>query len=191
MHLSAFERVTLLLALLGTAINLAALSFLGIQVRSASAQAKHATAEQVAEHTRQQRRDTIEAANRTARYREELKAALPWDDRDKAKVEEFLANAEKDVQARRPIRAYLNYFEMLAVGVHQGVFDLSTLTRISGGSIIAVATNYASYIERRREELNAPQLYSELITLARTIQARNKAVRTAEATAAGLVGRVT
>lgn len=69
-----------------------------------------------------------------------------------------------------PVRAYLDYLEMLAVGVNSDVLDLETLARISGGRVVAVWANYAGYIERRRRELNSPTLYSELGDLARSIR---------------------
>jgi hypothetical protein len=150
-------------------LGLGSLIFVGIQVRRGATETRHAALAEEAERLRQRKRETINAVAATAKYRQEMKSALPWNDRDAATVKAFLAEAENDDKARHAVRAYLDYVEMLAAGVNEGVFDLSTLARMQGGRIVAIAANYSDYIDRRRGELNSPTLYSELTALAEEI----------------------
>jgi hypothetical protein len=167
---SVFELWTLVFTAVTTAVNVIALGFVGVQIRYAARQTKRAAQDQEAEHLRQRRRDTVEAVRATTQYRERLKAPLPWNDRDGIQVKKFLDEAEGDPAKLVSIRAYLDYLEMLAVGVNEGVFDLPTLSRSSGGRILAVADNYTEYIERRRKELGSATLYAELEQLAASIR---------------------
>jgi hypothetical protein len=155
-----------------TAIGgLGSLIFVGVQLRRGAIETRNAALAEEKERLRQRKRQTIEAVAATARYRQEMKTALPWNDRDAATVRAFLDEAENDDKARSAIRAYLDYLEMLAVGVNEGVLDVDTLARIHGGRIVAIAANYAGYIDRRREEMGSVTLYSELELLADSIRA--------------------
>jgi hypothetical protein len=163
--MSLFEWMTTTLGGVTAVLGLASLIFVGIQVRQNAIEARNAALAEEAERLRQRKRETMAAISATARYRQEMKSVLPWNDRDAATVRVFLDEAENDDQARHAVRAYLDYMEMLAVGVNEGVLDISTLARMQGGRIVAIVTNYADYIDRRRRELNSPTLYCELTTL--------------------------
>jgi len=147
-------------------LGLGSLIFVGIQVRQSAIETRNAALAEEAERIRERKRDTLAAISATVKYRQEMKSVLPWNDRDAGTVRVFLAEAENDDKARHAVRAYLDYMEMLAVGVNEDVLDISTLARMQGGRIVAIATNYADYIDRRRRELKSPTLYSELTTLA-------------------------
>ena len=149
-----------------TAINFAALVFLGAQVMLAR-RAERETAEgQAQEWVRQRRKSSLDALLATTRYRESLKDVLPWNDRDRRAVDAFLKEANGDHQKLAPLREYLNHLEVLAIGVRQDVFDLETVSLSEGGRIIDTVTNYGPYIESVRKELGMPRVYSEIRDLA-------------------------
>lgn len=163
------------------AINLAALVFLGAQVMLARKALTDAAGGQRQEWERQRRKSSIEASIATARYRESLKAVLPWNDRDPKGVTAFLEDAKGDHEKLAPLRQYLNHLENLAIGVKQGVFDLETISMIQGSRTIDVVTNYGPYIEGIRRELDRPATYQELEELAELL----KTLRQGTASASG------
>ncbi|WP_327001300.1 DUF4760 domain-containing protein [Dactylosporangium sp. NBC_01737] len=177
--MSPFEWVTTALGVATLVIGIGSLLFVGVQLRQGAKETRKAAFAEEEERARQRKRETIDAVAKTARYRQELKAALPWNDRDAASVKRFLEEAENDPKTKAAIRAYLDYLEMLAVGANEGVLDVDTLARIHGGRIVAIATNYAEYIDRRREELGTTTLYSEIGALADAIRASPNAPRQA------------
>lgn len=156
--MTTFELLSVFIAAVAALINLGAFVFVGLQVRHAVGQSRKAAADTEFERRRQCKRDTIEAARATVKYREQLKAKLPWNDRDATQVKAYLDEAEGDDETKLAIRAYLDYLEMLAVGANEGVLDVETLSRMSGSRILAVADNYQPYIVRRRQELKAVPL---------------------------------
>jgi Domain of unknown function (DUF4760) len=153
-----------------TAINLAALIFLGAQVMLARKATKEAAEGQEQEWGRQRRKSTLDALIASSRYRESLKAVLPWNDRDPREVEAFLKDMSGDHQKLAPVRSYLNHLEDLAVGVNQGVFDLETISMSEGGRIIDTVASYGPYIEGIRRELGRPTIYAEIEDLAKRLE---------------------
>jgi hypothetical protein len=166
-----FEFWSIGVASAATVINLAAVLFVGVQVRQAAVQSRRATLAQQEEWVKARKRATVEFYMSTEPLNSRLKAALPFLDRNAEAAAEFLEAAERDPDAAAAIRAYLDYLETLAAGANEGVLDLSTIDRMTGSRIVAVAANYAPYIERRRGELGAPGLYRELERLAELIAA--------------------
>lgn len=71
------------------AISFAVLVFLGAQVMHARRALKETARGQQQEWERQRKKAAIEASVSTARYREALKAVLPWNDRDPEKMAAF------------------------------------------------------------------------------------------------------
>lgn len=167
--MSLFEWVTVIIGGVTAIVGIGSLIFVGMQLRQNAIEARDATLAAEVERRRQRKRETMEAIAASARYRQELKAGLPWNDRDAEVVREFLDKAETDDATKGSVRAYLDYLEMLAAGVNEDVLDAELLARISGARIIAVANNYSIYIDRRRKELGSPSLYSELKRLADTM----------------------
>jgi hypothetical protein len=163
-YVSAAETIT-------AAINFAALVFLGAQVMLARRALKEAAQGQVNEWDRQRKQASIDVSVSTAKYREALKAVLPWNDRDPEVVAAFLKEANGDHAKLHPMREYLNHLEDIAVGVKQGVFDLSTISMLEGGRIIDVVASYTPYIESVRQELHRPTIYDDVEHLAEMLKA--------------------
>lgn len=153
-----------------TAINFAALVFLGAQVMLARRALKETAAAQQQEWERQRKKATIEASVSTARYREALKAVLPWNDRDPQEVAAFLKEADGDHAKLTAVRGYLNHLVDIAVGIKQGVFDLETISMLEGNRIIDIVASYTPYIESVRKELHRPTTYEDIEDLAQMIK---------------------
>lgn len=151
------------------AINFAALVFLGAQVMFARRALKETSKAQQQEWERQCKKASIEVSMSTARYREELKSGLPWNDRDPEEVAAFLKAANNDHVKLAPVRQYLNHMEDIAVGVTQGVFDLKTIAMLQGSRTVDTVANYMPYIKSIRQELNRPGIYSYLEMLAQLL----------------------
>src|SRR5689334_17908215 len=128
-----------------TVINFAALVFLGGQVMFARQALKAAAVAQQQEWERQRKKASIDASVSTAKYREALKAVLPWNDRDREEVAAFLKKAAGNHAKLTPVREYLNHLNDIGVGVKQGVFDLDTIAMLEGSRIIDVVESYAPY----------------------------------------------
>ncbi len=170
--MSPFEWSTTVLGGVTAVVGLASLIFLARQVRLNAVEIRNAAAAEQAERIRQRKRETTVAVIETIRYRQELKNALPWNDRDASTVEAFLNEAENDEHKLQAVRAYLDYVEMLAASANESVLDVGMLERMQGGRILAIANNYSGYIRRRRAELDSPTLYTELEALAKEIGRR-------------------
>ena len=168
--MNTYELLSVVIAAVAALINLSALVFIGMQVHHLMSESRRTALAQEAESARQRKRDTIEAAITTFQQRTRLKVALPWNDRNAADVDKFLEMAEQDDAVRAAIREYLDYLELLGAGVVSGVLDVDVITRIWGGRILAVAANYAPYIERRRKELGSTTLYAELLAMAELVR---------------------
>jgi hypothetical protein len=154
-------------------INLAALIFVGAQVQLARRTLRESTRKQEQEWLRLRRQATIEMSASTEQYREELKAQLPWNDRDPKEVAAFLEERKGDHGRLTPVRAYLNHLEDLAVGVKAGVYDVEVISMLSGARIIATAASYAGYIQNIRLELDRPRTYEcldELVAQLKTLE---------------------
>lgn len=162
--MSAAETVT-------AVISLAALVFLGAQVMLARRALKETSKAQQAEWDRQCKKASIEVSISTARYREELKEFLPWNDRDPEEVASFLKVTNGDHEKLSPVRRYLNHMEDIAVGVKQGVFHLETISMLQGSRIIDTVANYEPYIKYVRQELRRPGIYMYLEELAERLKA--------------------
>jgi hypothetical protein len=152
------------------AINLAALIFLGGQVMLARQALKAAAVAQQEEWKRQRKKASLEASVSTSKYREALKADLPWNDRDPEEVATFIKKAAGNHARLAPIREYLNHLNATAVGVKQGVFDLETISMLQGKRIIDITVSYAPYIESIRKELGRPTVYEDIEDLADLIK---------------------
>ena len=155
---------------ISAAINFAALVFLGAQVMLARRALGETAKAQQQEWERQRKKASIEASVSTARYREALKAVLPWNDRDPEEMAAFLKEVNGDHAKLYPVREYLNHLVDIAVGVKQGVFDLDTISMLEGGRIIDVVASYAPYIESVRQEVHRPRIYEDIEDLAELIK---------------------
>jgi hypothetical protein len=151
-------------------ISLAALVFLGAQVMLARRALKETSKAQQDEWDRQCKKASIDVSVSTARYREELKSFLPWNDRDSEEVAVFLKALNGDHAKLGPVRQYLNHLEDIAVGVKQGVFHIETISMLQGTRIIDTVTNYGPYIRSVREELRRPGIYMYLEELAELLK---------------------
>jgi hypothetical protein len=161
--MSAAETVT-------AVINLAALVFLGAQVMFARRALKETSEGQQDEWNRQCKKASIEVSISTARYREELRAFLPWNDRDPEEVASFLKATNGDREKLSPVRRYLNHMEDVAVGVRQGVFRLETISMLQGSRIIDTVASYKPYIKYVRQESHRPGIYMYLEELAERLK---------------------
>jgi len=154
-------------------INLAALAFLGAQVMFARRALKETSQAQQDEWDRQCKKASIDVSISTAQYRDELKAFLPWNDRDPEGVAAFLKAVHGDHEKLSPVRRYLNHLEDIAVGVKQGVFHVETISMLQGSRIIDTVANYMPYIRNIRQELGRPEIYMYLEELAGLLKEYN------------------
>lgn len=154
-----------------TAINFAALVFLGAQVMLARKALREAAEGQGREWDRQRRKATIDAIVTTAQYRESLKSTLPWNDRDLEAMAAFFEKVNGDHDRLAPVSGYLNHLDDLAVGVKQGVFDFETVSILEGNRLIDIAASYAPYIDSIRRELNRPTIWDDIDDLVELLKA--------------------
>ena len=169
-------------------INLAALVFVGAQVLLARRTLRETTRKHEQEWLRLRRQATIEMSTSTGQYQEELKAQLPWNDRDPQEVAAFLKARQGDYAQLTPVRSYLNHLEDLAVGVKAGVYDVEVVSMLSGSRIIDTASNYAGYIADVRSQLKRPRLYECLDELVEQLKVLEEAGPRTAALAAGPIG---
>jgi Domain of unknown function (DUF4760) len=163
--------VTDIIATIATAINFAALIFLGAQVMQARRAMDDAAKGQEQEWDRQRKKASLDALVATQEYRASLKASLPWNDRDPSNVAAFLEEAKEDHEKLALVRRYLNSLEDLAIGVKQGVYDLEIIYLSEGERITTTVENYQPYIQGIREELKSQLVYNEINDLANMLKA--------------------
>jgi hypothetical protein len=179
--MNQFEELSVVVAATGVVVNALAAGFVGLQVRLAAKQsrlaadtARQAAADEKREWDRRRQGATVSFITSTMQLNKDLKAALPFLDRDPERAAEFIERAESEPVVANAIRAYLDYLENIATGVNMEVLDLDVVARMQGGRITAVARNYAPYIAARRRDLQSTTLYSEVEELARRIEARRR-----------------
>ncbi len=140
--MSAFERLSIVVAVSGLAINLVAFVGLIWQVRILVRQLRQDREATDRDHDRRQRQATLDFYAVTLDKMAELRSTLPYD-RDEAGIREMLSRVTgEDDEIGKAITEYLSLFELLATGVRTGVFDLPVLNRAAGGRIRAIASNY-------------------------------------------------
>lgn len=112
---------------------------------------------------RQRRENTITIYLETLDSRRRIKGEELPDDRDEEAIAAFIAElieAEKEgrereeriASRRHALTQYLNFWEAVALGVEQGVFDLDTLNKQAGGHIASLWCNYQPWVESREEK---------------------------------------
>lgn len=157
-----------------TIVTLAGLLFVGAQVLLARIAINQSAEAQQREWDRLRKQATIEASIATAQYREDLKADLPWNDRDPKVVAAFLSDIERDPAKLGSVRQYFNHLTDLAVGVKQGVFDLETLSMLEGSRIIDTASSFSPYFDKLRRDLARPSIYEDIDELAEMLKEHRK-----------------
>lgn len=132
------------------------------------------------DHVRRRAQATIDFYRTTLDKRIALRESLPHD-RDAAGVADFIAKAieKDDSDSAHDITDYLTYFGMFATGVNTGVFDIDIVERLAGTRILAIASNYKSWIDFRRAKYSQPKLYQELAILADEMRERRSHEQTA------------
>jgi len=136
---------------------------------------------QARERGRDERREhTITIYLETLDSRRKIKGDELPDDRDAEAISELidtLLSAEQEGQerepeiasARRALTQYLSFWEAVALGVKQGVFDFETLRMQAAGHVQALWANYEPWIRSRGEKYGAP-LYEHLRWLAESFR---------------------
>ena len=169
-----FERWQLALAVVGAAVNLLLFAFVIVQVRLLRRQVVDAGDAVRMDHDRRKKESTLDFYAGTIDKRSSFREALP-NDRDAQAISDLitpLIEQASNSTSNRMVAEYLNYLELLAVGVNLDIYDFETINRLAGGRIIAVANNYAPWIEHRRATLNAPMMWSDLSLLAARLSER-------------------
>jgi hypothetical protein len=124
----------------------------------------------------QRRENTITVYLNTLDSRSQIKGDELPDDRDTEAICEFietLLEAERDgrerepeiAKGRRALTQYLSFWEAVALGVRQDVFDFETLELQAASHVIALWANYEPWISAREEKYGKP-LYEHLQWLA-------------------------
>ncbi|MGV9817327.1 DUF4760 domain-containing protein [Nocardia xishanensis] len=165
---SAFEILSSTIAAVAVVVNIAALLFLGMQVRQGVRNASAADAARKEEWTKRRKEASMQFYMTTLERREHHRSALP-PDRDRESIARFLAETKNDPAKDAAVRTYLSYLEMLGTGVNTGVLDIEIIEQFAGGSIIAAWNNYGFWIIEVREEFSAPAIYRQFEIMARAI----------------------
>ena len=82
-----------------------------------------------------------------------------------------LSAGNADADKLDSIRTVLNDYEMLAVGVQFGTFDLSIIDRYYKSTIMRDWGHAAPFVYKLRSDLKSPAIYHEFEELARWLQA--------------------
>lgn len=125
---------------------------------------------------RQRREKTITVYLETLDSRRQIKGEDLPDDRDAEAVTAFIESllAEEEIgegedpqsaKSRRALTQYLGFWEAVALGVRQEVFDFETLELQAAGHLIALSKNYEPWFLAREKKYGQP-LYQHLRWLA-------------------------
>lgn len=169
--MSQYEIMSLWIALGSMVAGVGAVVYVGRQVMQSAANTKAATEERVKEAAQRRREETMRFYLASVEARERHETYLPGD-RETDKIADLIARATDNPDEEAAIRVYLSYLEILAIGVNEDVLDIGIVDLFAGGALIAVVSNYGSWIEEQRRELNAPTLYVELEKLVQAIKMR-------------------
>lgn len=162
-----FERWQLVTALFGTAVNLLLFVFVIVQVRLLRRQVDEAAASVKLDHDRRKMESTLDFYASTIDRRNAFREVLP-NDRDTEGISALVDRVTKeDINSpmNRTLGDYMNYFELLAVGVNMEIYDYDTVSRLAGGRLIAVMANYGLWVDHRRAALGSATLWGEFADL--------------------------
>lgn len=141
-------------AAIGTILSvLVAVAAVAAQLRGVAMQLRQGAAITAADHTRRRAQATIEFYLATMDRRNELRDRLA-DDRDGDAVALLVARIKRrGIHSRHghAVRAYLNLWEALGVGVAADVYDKAVVEALTGGRVIAIWDNYEPFIAWRRD----------------------------------------
>jgi len=73
-------------------------------------------------------------------------------------------------ETRNRIVRIINYYEMLSVGVHEGIYDRNIIKRYNKSQIIKLFNLTRPFIEKIREEYNNQSLAMEFEKFARSLE---------------------
>lgn len=86
-----------------------------------------------------------------------------------ANLKAFIEAAlHEDAKERKAIVKYLNYYERLAAGVNNGVFEIEIVNVLWGSTIIEIADNYHDFITNFQS--NKTNLWQELVKLSNDLK---------------------
>ncbi|WP_238011532.1 DUF4760 domain-containing protein [Dactylosporangium sp. AC04546] len=154
---------------LGLGISVVAFVVLVIQLQLLREQVRHAKDAFVEEQRRTQRQATLEFLASTLGDRLALQKRLPSEE-DPEEVKKFLENDANLESNDSPLWAYLNFHEMIAVGVNCTVFDPEVVQRVMGPRLVRTFDAYRELILAGRESDGRPSMYKELETVAHTMR---------------------
>lgn len=171
--MTTFERWSLVIAAAGVAVNMVLFIVFALQLIELRHQVKQSKDATQLDHARRRAQATIAFYQSTLEKRESLRGVLPYDG-DAAAIAAVTSRVMLEGgELQSIITGYIGLFELLAMGINVGVFDIDVLERMAGTRVRALATNYGPWINARREELGHPRLYSELVELGLRLDARN------------------
>ncbi len=159
------------IAAVAVIVNIAALLFLGMQVRQGVHNASAAEVTRKEEWAQQRKEASMQFYMTTLERREHHRRELP-PDRDRESIRRILAETKNDPAKDAAVRGYLNYLEMLGTGVNTGILDLEVIEQFGGGTMIAAWNSYGFWIVEVRKEFSAPDIYRQFQIMARTIADR-------------------
>jgi len=138
-------------------------------------QVRQAAQAQLRDHDRRRRQATLEFYAETMERRIEWREVLP-NDRDAEAVAAFVpVPSDTADPANKLLGDYLNYYELIAIGVNLGILDFETIYRVAGTRLIAAFDNYRGWIEGRREYFGSPALFCELEVLTDQLRENRRA----------------
>ncbi|MFG1797786.1 DUF4760 domain-containing protein [Nocardia sp. NPDC049149] len=169
--MSPFEIISSTIAVIAIAVNIAALLFLGLQVRQGVQNAAAVDKARQEEWVRRRKEASMQFYMSTLDRREHRMSTLP-PDRDGVAIKRYLEDVESDNSKHSAVRTYLSYLEMLGTGVNSGVLDIEVIELYAGGTIVATWNNYGEWIAKTRVKFQSPRIYCQFEMMARDIAQR-------------------
>lgn len=74
-----------------------------------------------------------------------------------------------DENMRVKVHKVLNQYERLATGANLGIYDITTLDRLTGTNLLGNYARFQEYIQLRRTQMNRPRAWNEFERLCRRL----------------------
>jgi hypothetical protein len=174
-----------ILQLASTLVALSGLLFVAYQVKQARDEIRRGDLQRRDEAERLRRQATLEYARQTLDTRYQVWPELP-DDFDVEAVSRFvrkciIGNSRANLEAAF---GYLGLLETFCIEIDHEIYDIDTADKLYGPRVCAVAKNYWSLIEWRRNETSTYTFYDGLEKVAQDFAVRRSIILRANNVAA-------
>jgi hypothetical protein len=168
------DEVSLLIAGSGTVVGVGGLAMLLWQIRLLRLQINQAKDAVIDQQWRARRHSTLEFYGSTQDRRLGFLTEVP-SLKDMAATRSFIELALQDNTTTITLRRFLNYYELIAAGVNDDIFDITIMDRVAGTTIMNIWRRYGAYIIRLRREEDHASMFQEIEQLAASIALRRDA----------------